>query len=107
MVQAGFKVLPGEHPIVPVMFGDAVAASRMAELLLAKGADVNARSKEGATPLHIAAQEGHKDVVLLLLTHGAAVNPVDSKYGMTPTRMAAGNDYYDVVELLRRHGGHE
>jgi glycine C-acetyltransferase len=36
MVRAGFKVLPGEHPIVPVMFGDAVVAAQMAELLLAK-----------------------------------------------------------------------
>ncbi len=37
MTKAGFTVLPGEHPIVPVMFGDAVVASRMAELLLGKG----------------------------------------------------------------------
>ncbi|MFL6429314.1 MAG: glycine C-acetyltransferase [Acidobacteriaceae bacterium] len=37
MTKAGFNVLPGEHPIVPVMFGDAVVASRMAELLLGKG----------------------------------------------------------------------
>jgi len=44
MVQAGFNVLPGEHPIVPVMFGDAAAASRMAELLLAKGVYVVAFS---------------------------------------------------------------
>jgi glycine C-acetyltransferase len=44
IAQAGFNVLPGEHPIVPVMFGDAVAASRMAELLLAKGVYVVAFS---------------------------------------------------------------
>jgi glycine C-acetyltransferase len=44
MVLAGFNILPGEHPIVPVMFGDAVAASRMAELLLAKGVYVVAFS---------------------------------------------------------------
>ncbi|HEX6493895.1 MAG TPA: glycine C-acetyltransferase [Acidobacteriaceae bacterium] len=37
MTKAGFNVLAGEHPIVPVMFGDAVVASRMAELLLGKG----------------------------------------------------------------------
>lgn len=37
MTKAGFNVLPGEHPIVPVMFGDATAAVRMAESLLAKG----------------------------------------------------------------------
>ena len=44
MSAAGFNILPGEHPIVPVMFGDAVAASRMAELLLTKGVYVVAFS---------------------------------------------------------------
>jgi glycine C-acetyltransferase len=37
MTRIGFNVLPGEHPIVPIMFGDAVIAARVAELLLAKG----------------------------------------------------------------------
>jgi glycine C-acetyltransferase len=34
MTSAGFEILPGEHPIVPVMFGDAVAAGRFARGLL-------------------------------------------------------------------------
>jgi glycine C-acetyltransferase len=33
----GFQVLPGEHPIVPVMLGDAVLAGKMAERLLDRG----------------------------------------------------------------------
>jgi glycine C-acetyltransferase len=33
----GLDVLPGEHPIVPIMFGDAHPAVKMAEALLAKG----------------------------------------------------------------------
>jgi glycine C-acetyltransferase len=33
----GLEVLPGEHPIVPVMFGDAKPAVKMAEALLGKG----------------------------------------------------------------------
>ncbi len=37
MTSLGFDVLPGDHPIVPVMIGDAAKASRMADLLLAKG----------------------------------------------------------------------
>jgi len=37
MTGLGFDVLPGEHPIVPVMLGDAALAGRMAELLLADG----------------------------------------------------------------------
>lgn len=33
----GLEVLPGEHPIVPVMFGEAMPAVKMAEKLLEKG----------------------------------------------------------------------
>jgi len=34
---AGFDLLPGEHPIVPVMIGDAAQAASMAEALLDRG----------------------------------------------------------------------
>jgi glycine C-acetyltransferase len=37
MEELGFTILPGEHPIVPVMIGDAALAGRMADLLLEKG----------------------------------------------------------------------
>jgi len=37
MTALGFDVLPGDHPIVPVMIGDAARATRLADLLLAKG----------------------------------------------------------------------
>jgi glycine C-acetyltransferase len=37
MTDAGFDLLPGEHPIIPVMIGDAAEAGRMADLLLARG----------------------------------------------------------------------
>ena len=44
MTRAGFDILPGDHPIVPVMFGDATLAARTAELLLRKGVYVIAFS---------------------------------------------------------------
>src|SRR5579883_1307058 len=37
MTARKFKIVPGEHPIVPIMIGDAVLAGRMAERLLEKG----------------------------------------------------------------------
>ena len=37
ITEIGLDVLPGEHPIVPIMFGDAIPAVKMAEALLAKG----------------------------------------------------------------------
>jgi glycine C-acetyltransferase len=37
MTGLGFDVLPGDHPIVPVMIGDAARATQMADLLLEEG----------------------------------------------------------------------
>jgi glycine C-acetyltransferase len=44
MTAAGFDVLPGEHPITPVMFGDAALAARVAEEMLRHGVYVIAFS---------------------------------------------------------------
>jgi glycine C-acetyltransferase len=37
MTGCGFEILPGQHPIVPIMLGDAALASRVADAMLAKG----------------------------------------------------------------------
>ncbi|MEZ6075099.1 MAG: aminotransferase class I/II-fold pyridoxal phosphate-dependent enzyme [Pirellulaceae bacterium] len=37
MQRTGLQILAGEHPIVPVMLGEAALAGKMAEVMLAKG----------------------------------------------------------------------
>ncbi|HEX3929264.1 MAG TPA: glycine C-acetyltransferase [Nocardioides sp.] len=44
MGEEGFEILPGEHPIAPVMFGDAVLAGAIAEAMLERGVYVIAFS---------------------------------------------------------------
>ena len=44
MIKAGFKLNPGDHPIVPIMLGDAKVAVQMAEAMLAEGVYVIAFS---------------------------------------------------------------
>jgi glycine C-acetyltransferase len=44
LTDAGFELLPGEHPIVPVMLHDAALAARFAEAMLARGVYVVAFS---------------------------------------------------------------
>ena len=44
MTEEGFDILPGEHPITPVMFGDAVLAGRIAQQMLEHGVYVIAFS---------------------------------------------------------------
>jgi glycine C-acetyltransferase len=37
LTERGFNIIPGEHPIVPIMIGDAALANRLADKLLEKG----------------------------------------------------------------------
>ena len=54
------------------------------ELLIEKGADVNARSKHsGRTPLIAAAYHGNVEALAVLLAHGADVNVQDKRHKYT------------------------
>jgi hypothetical protein len=68
---------------------------------LADGAEVNAKSSGGRTPLHWAANRGHEEVAELLIAKGAEVNTMDVLLGWTPLDYAEG----ETADLLRKHGG--
>ena len=70
---------------------------------LAAGTDVNAKTGDGATPLHAAAFSDHKEVAELLIANGADVN-VKSKFGETPLDLAIINNETETADLLRKHG---
>jgi TonB family protein len=63
---------------------------------------VSSKDNNGSTPLHLAAWNGHKDIVELLLANKADVNAKDTM-GFTPLHRAAINGHKDVVELLLAH----
>jgi hypothetical protein len=73
------------------------------ELLLAKGAAVNAKSSNGVTPLQLAAACGFTHAAQLLIAKGADVHAKDTA-GWTALDKAAAAGKNDVVELLRQHG---
>ncbi len=69
---------------------------------LATGTDVNAKDKNGETPLHRATWGDLKEIAELLIAKGADVNAAKiDRFGDTPL------DYADATtaNLLRKHGG--
>jgi uncharacterized protein len=71
---------------------------------LIDGADINTKDKDGVTALWIASQQGHADVVKLLLSKGAEVNVRRNEDGITAVYIASLNGHADVVALLLENG---
>ena len=78
----------------------------VAELLIAKGAEVDAKDDwPGATGLHYAAENGHKEVAEVLIAKGADLNAKRGyPAGDTPLHSATRAGNKDIVELLIENG---
>ena len=88
---------------------------RIAEALLAQGADVNTYDDDGVSPLHFAALTEHALMVQLLLDYGASVNQKDI-FGRTALHIATLSldkrkidrmDSTRIIEMLIEHGAED
>jgi regulation of enolase protein 1 (concanavalin A-like superfamily) len=87
----------------PLIFAAGDGDSDAVASLLAGGADVHQRSKDGETALHVAAIKGTESVVRALLDAGSEVDartPKGSTIYMTPTMWATYHGHAVMVEML-------
>ncbi|XP_069595359.1 ankyrin repeat domain-containing protein 27 isoform X2 [Ranitomeya imitator] len=73
--------------------------SQFIDLLICKGAVVNATDYHGSTPLHLACQKGHQKIALLLL-HYKASRDIQDNNGNTPLHLACTHGHEDCVKAL-------
>ncbi|XP_044274873.1 poly [ADP-ribose] polymerase tankyrase-1 [Varanus komodoensis] len=76
---------------------------QVTELLLRKGANVNEKNKDFMTPLHVAAERAHNDVMEVLHKHGAKMNALDT-LGQTALHRAALAGHLQTCRLLLSYG---
>jgi ankyrin repeat protein len=80
--------------------------AKIAELLITKGADVNAKTDDGSTALILAAQNGNMEMVKLLLQKAADVN-IKTNEGKTAYELAKSKGHTAIVRLLEKAGAKE
>ncbi|XP_053335581.1 ankyrin repeat domain-containing protein 27 isoform X1 [Clarias gariepinus] len=73
--------------------------SQLVELLVSKGAAVNATDYHGLTALHLSCQKGYQGVTLLLLHYKANTDAQDNN-GNTPLHLACMYGHEDCVKAL-------
>ena len=95
----------GADPNVGLPLHAAVEKGReaAAELLLARGARVDAKDPSGQTALHLAVCWGRENLVRLLLKTGADVNARDNN-GRTPFLCTAISQSTEIAEMLIKQG---
>ena len=72
----------------------------VAKFMLEKGADIHAKDINGRTPLHVAAGSDHKEMVMWLLEHGAAIEERTQNELQTAIHYAARNDAINSLHVL-------
>lgn len=92
-----------DHGFSPLHWCAKEGHTKLVEMLLQRGARVNATNMGDDIPLHLAAAHGHLDIVLLLLRHRSDVNTTN-EHGNSPLHYACFWGYQAIAEELVNHG---
>lgn len=74
-----------------------------AKLMLDRGADPDARNRQGWSPLNFAASRGNSEIVRLLLDTGKVDVNVNPEGGQPPLAAATIGEYCEIVDMLISH----
>ncbi|MGB0548443.1 MAG: ankyrin repeat domain-containing protein, partial [Limisphaerales bacterium] len=91
------------HRSTPLHWAAGAGKVNTMEMLIARGATVDARSESDATPLHQAVLRDRPEAVKLLLNSNANVN-LKNKSGYTPLDYATANKRTEITQLLKSAG---
>ncbi|RDD41757.1 Ankyrin repeat domain-containing protein 17 [Trichoplax sp. H2] len=101
---AQLNVPSGSNNDIPLTSACWKGHDHIVKLLLDFNSNIEHKTKDGCTPLMLAAREGHFDVAMLLLDSGAEVNVASGSENNTPLTLACWKGHHKVADLLLHYG---
>ncbi len=102
LIDCGIDIQSEEHNLNGTVLHAAVASGSLplVRFIVEKGANINARKQDGATPVWFATEADQTTIVEYLIKEGADISLATHEDGLTPLHLAAakGNEY--LVDLL-------
>lgn len=99
LVNKGLDVNKTQDNWPPLVFAASYEKKQIVDLLISKGAKINARNGNGDTALILAAYNGHDEIVSLLLKYDAETDTAGGD-GATALIWSVKNGHKSVVEIL-------
>ena len=97
-------LLPGHHVRTPLLLARSEWSEHLIRVLNKHGANLDAQMQNGDTLLHMAALEGRRTIVPLLLQLGANPDIREFDYGSTALHKAAFAGHREAIQALLRYG---
>ena len=91
-----------EH--LPIFSATIADNPEIIDLLVQKGAQINAHASNGRLPIHTASRYGKINAMKYLVEHGADINNNWVLMGQTPLLFAVANNYFECAEYLLSKG---
>lgn len=88
------------HHVYPLHASLTAKFNTISKMLVEAGAQVNAVQKDQITPLHLAAQQGNIDMIILLLENGADIHSKTSM-GLSAADLALEKGFKEIATILK------
>ncbi len=103
LIEEGVNVNLLRDGVTPLMIAASKGHAAVAELIIQAGVNINERSDDGGTALHMAAADQTETAVVELLLQSGIDCEAKNKFRRTALQKAEEKGHHDIVRVIKKH----